>query len=53
VWFTALAAILVSMRVRDLIAGSEIRLEDRGRLQLKGVEGAGSCSLWQPFDGGI
>jgi class 3 adenylate cyclase len=31
--------ILVSRTVRDLIAGSEIRLEDRGGHQLKGVEG--------------
>jgi class 3 adenylate cyclase len=31
--------ILVSRTVRDLIAGSEIRLEDRGQHQLKGVEG--------------
>ena len=36
--------ILVSRTVRDLIAGSEIRLEDRGRHQLKGVEGA-----WELF----
>jgi class 3 adenylate cyclase len=36
--------ILVSRTVRDLIAGSEIELEDRGEHQLKGVEGA-----WQLF----
>jgi class 3 adenylate cyclase len=36
--------ILVSRTVRDLIAGSEIRLEDRGGHQLKGVEGP-----WQLF----
>jgi class 3 adenylate cyclase len=36
--------ILVSRTVRDLIAGSEIRLEDRGAHQLKGVEGP-----WQLF----
>jgi class 3 adenylate cyclase len=36
--------ILVSRTVRDLIAGSELRLEDRGPHQLKGVEGA-----WQLF----
>ena len=36
--------ILVSRTVRDLIAGSEIRLEDRGGHQLKSVEGP-----WQLF----
>jgi class 3 adenylate cyclase len=36
--------ILVSRTVRDLIAGSEIRLEDRGLHQLKGIEGH-----WQLF----
>jgi class 3 adenylate cyclase len=36
--------ILVSRTVRDLIAGSDIRLEDRGQHQLKGVEEA-----WQLF----
>jgi class 3 adenylate cyclase len=36
--------ILVSRTVRDLIAGSEIRLEDSGQHQLKGVEGT-----WQLF----
>jgi class 3 adenylate cyclase len=31
--------ILVSRTVRDLIAGSEIELEERGAHQLKGVAG--------------
>jgi class 3 adenylate cyclase len=40
--------ILVSRTVRDLIAGSGIRLDDRGSHHLKGVEGA-----WQLFAVGV
>jgi class 3 adenylate cyclase len=36
--------IVVSRTVRDLVAGSEVVLDDRGSRQLKGVEGA-----WQLF----
>ncbi|HSO53730.1 MAG TPA: adenylate/guanylate cyclase domain-containing protein [Actinomycetes bacterium] len=36
--------VLVSRTVRDLVAGSDRRLEDRGASQLKGVEGD-----WQLF----
>jgi class 3 adenylate cyclase len=31
--------VLVSRTVRDLVAGSDRRLEDRGTSQLKGVDG--------------
>jgi class 3 adenylate cyclase len=36
--------VLVSRTVRDLVAGSDRTLADRGTRQLKGVEGA-----WQLF----
>jgi class 3 adenylate cyclase len=38
------AEILVSGTVKDLVAGSELRFEDRGARQLKGVPGE-----WQLF----
>jgi class 3 adenylate cyclase len=36
--------VLVSSTVRDLLLGSELRFEDRGRHKLKGIEGD-----WQLF----
>ena len=36
--------VLVSRTVRDLVVGSDIRLEDRGIIRSKGSKGSGSCS---------
>jgi hypothetical protein len=36
--------VLVSSTVKDLVAGSELRFEDRGVAELKGVPG-----VWQLF----
>jgi class 3 adenylate cyclase len=36
--------VLVSSTVRDLVAGSGLAFEDRGRHELKGVPG-----MWHPY----
>ena len=42
--------IVVSRTVRDLVAGSDVALQDRGSQRLKGVEVTGSCSGWSVAD---
>jgi hypothetical protein len=41
--------ILLSRTVHDLVAGSAIRLRDRGTHRLNGVQGDGSCWRWPPL----
>ena len=40
--------VLASRTVRDLVAGSDLTLEDSGRHRLKGVEGIWELYGWTP-----